>query len=123
MSELAPEIKQALDSAYGPILAQFTLQQAPQGGAPEYIKDQWIGVALPVREQSLAQLALGATQYFDYFSFNQKKNEEPVSIVGIEAVNALEDAEKFEAAEFWMPYMAGLFTFRGYEGELESLDK
>lgn len=123
MSELSPETQQILEDAYGPILAQFTLNRVPQGGAPEYIREQWIGVPLPVREQSLAQLAFGSIQYFDYLSFNQKQNDDPVSIAGIEAVHALEEAEKFEASDFWVPYMGGLFTFRGYEGELESLEK
>ncbi len=122
MSELSPETKQVLDDTYGPVLAQFTLSRVPQGGAPEHIKEQWIGVPLPVRQQSLAQLAFGAVEYFDYLSFNQRQNEDPVSVAGIEAVHALEEAEKFEAVEFWLPYMAGLFTFRGYEGELESLE-
>ncbi len=122
MSELSPEVKQALTQTYGPVLALFTLKQVPQGGAPDFIKEQWLGVALPIREQSLAQLAIGAVQYFDFLSFNQMQNDDPVSVVGIEAVHALEEAEKFEAADFWLPYQAGLFIFRGYEGELVALE-
>ena len=122
MSELSPEIKQALTQTYGPVLARFTLKQVPQGGAPDFIKEQWLGVTLPIREQSLAQLAIGAVRYFDFLSFNQMQNDDPLSVAGIEAVHALEEAEKFEAAAFWLPYQAGLFTFRGYEGELVALD-
>ena len=122
MSELSPEITRVLDEVYGPVLAKFTLSRIPQGGAPDFIKEQWIGVPLPVREQSLAQLAMGAVQYFDYLSFNTRQNSDPVEVAGVEAVHALEEAERFEAADFWLPYQAGLFAFRGYEGELESLE-
>jgi len=122
MSELSPEIKAALDDVYGPVRAGFTLDQAPQGGAPMEIRKQWIGVTLPVREKNLARLALGSAEYFDYLTFNTAQNDDPVSIAGIEAVDALVVAERFEAADFWLPYQAGLFTFRGHEGELKSLE-
>lgn len=122
MSGLSPEIRAALDNVYGPVLAEFTLDQAPQGGAPIEIREQWIGITLPVRERNLARLAFGSIKYFDYLTFNTTQNDDPVSIAGIEAVDALVVAERFEAADFWLPYQAGLFTFRGHEGELKSLE-
>lgn len=122
MSELSPEIKAALDDTYGPVLAEFTLNQTPQGGAPVEIREQWIGIPLPVRERNLARLALGSIECFDFLTFSTKQNDNPVSIAGIEAVDALVVAERFEAANFWLTYQAGLFTFRVYEGELKSLE-
>lgn len=123
MTELSPEIKLALHDEYGPILAQFTIEKTPAGAAPEHIRAQWVDLALPVREVGLARLALGATEYLDYLSLSMKQNKAPVSIAGIEAVHALLEAGRDKAAEFWMPYQLGLFTFRVNEGRLEDLEQ
>lgn len=121
MSTLSPEITRALDEVYGPIQAEFTLTQIPAGAAPDYIKEQWIGVPLPVRELNLGMLALGTISFHDYLSETETTNSEPIPIVGIEAVDALQQADQLEAVRFWAPYAAGLFTFRAYEGDLASL--
>ncbi len=121
MSNLPPEITRALDEVYGPIQAEFTLTQTPAGAAPDYIKEQWIGIPLPVREHNLGLLALGTISFHDYLSQTEAINDEPVPIAGIEAVNALQEAKMLDAARFWTPYAAGLFTFRAYEGDLAPL--
>lgn len=122
MRNLDPSVSQELTRLYGPVLATFTLDQTPESGAPVAIREQWIGITLPVRERALAQLAFGAVEYFDYLDFNTKRNPDPVSISGFEAVDALDEAGKDEAVDFWAPYSEGLFTFRGYEGTLKSLE-
>ena len=122
MNKLPPELKAQFDQEYGPILAEFTLDQTPQGGAPLHVREQWVGTPLPVRETSIAQLAMGEVEYFDVLTFNAKRNDDPVSILGMEAIEALVGAGKIDAADFWVPYQDGLFTFRGYEGQLRSLE-
>lgn len=119
MNEVPSYVKEMLDHTHGPIMAQFTLDKIPQGAAPTYYREQWIGTALPVRKNSLAQLALGVNvEYFDFLSFESRENTDPVTIVGFEAIEALNNAGKTEAAEFWLPYQMGAFIFRAHEGQL-----
>lgn len=123
MSILSPEIIRALDEVYGPVQAEFTLTQIPAGHAPVEIKEAWIGLPLPVREHNLGTLALGTISFHDHLSRTEVTNDEPVPITGIEAVDTLQQSNKLEAARFWMPYAAGLFTFRTHEGELAPIRK
>lgn len=120
MSKLPEHILSSLEDIYGPITLNFILTQTPQGGAPDHIKEQWIGVKLPVREQNLGRLA---TRYMDLLSGEFKENDEPIPVAGIEAVRALEEAGKDEAARFWVPYQMGMFTFRAFEGKFEALEQ
>lgn len=122
MRDLPPDVSRELTRMYGPVIATFTLDQIPEGAAPSSIREQWVGITLPVREQALAQLAFGQIEYFDFLSFNEKSNPDPVSISGYEAVDALDEHGKDEAVDFWAPHSEGLFTFRGYEGKLVSLE-
>ncbi len=120
MPKLSAEILGPLEEVYGPIVINFALTQVPAGGAPDYIKEQWIGASLPVREANLGRLA---SRYFDLLSGEFKENDEPVPITGIEAIHALEEAGKYQAAEFWYPYQFGAFIFRSNEGEFQALDQ
>lgn len=122
MRDLPPDVSLELTRLYGPILATFTLDQTPEGAAPVSIREQWVGITLPVREQALAQLAFGRIEYFDFLSFNKKSNTDPVSVSGYEAVDALDEVGKDEAVDFWAPHSEGLFKFRGYEGTLVSIE-
>ena len=122
MRDLPPDISRELTALYGRVLATFTLNQVPASAAPMSIREQWVGITLPVREHALAQLAFGQIKYFDFLSFNERSNPDPVSISGYEAVDALDEAGRDEAVDFWIPYSEGEFTFRGYEGKLISLE-
>jgi len=123
MPSLSPESLEVLTDRYGPVEMEFTIKQTPKGGAPEDIKEQWIGVSLPLREANLAELIEGGqTRYLDLLTNYMKDNEQPVGIVGLEAVHALREAERDEAANFWAPYAAGLFVFRAFEGTLQKLE-
>ncbi|MFZ1484263.1 MAG: hypothetical protein WAS36_04605 [Candidatus Saccharimonadales bacterium] len=102
-----------LDQLYGPVIVDFTVTEVPEGAAPLHIKEQWLGVKLPVRESNLGRLA---TRYLDLLSGEFRENPYPVPIEGVEAVSALEDAGRLDASAHWTPYSDGLFTFRAYEG-------
>ena len=122
MRDLPPDVSRELTRLYGPVLATFTLDQVPESAAPISIREQWVGITLPVRERALAKLAFGQIEYFDILSFNEKSNPDPVSISGYEAVDALDEAGRDDAVDFWAPYSEGEFTFRGYEGTLVSIE-
>lgn len=122
MRDLPPGVSRELTRLYGPVLATFTLNQTPEGAAPMSIREQWVGITLPVRESALAKLAFGQIEYFDFLGFNEKSNPDPLSISGYEAVDALDEAGRDDAVNFWAPHSEGLFTFRGYEGKLISLE-
>jgi len=119
VSELSSEITDALDATFGLVVARFVLTRTPAGAAPVSIKEQWIGVALPVREILHGGPPI---QYEDALSGEAKVNMSPVQVVGIEAVSALRQAVRNTAAEFWAEYAYDLLIFRAHEGELQPLD-
>ena len=118
MPGLPAEVLEGLDEVYVPIVIDFTITQVPEGGAPEEIRREWVGLSLPVREQNA--LGLGP-RYFDLLTGQMRDNPSSVGISGIEAVDALYRAGKIEASNFWYPYHLGLFTFRAYEGRFDHL--
>lgn len=119
---LSNEVLNELTNAYGEIKANFTITQIPLGGAPEHIKKEWLGVTLPVRSSKLGAKALDACLYFDALTLTVIENTEPVAIEGVEAIDALEEAKKIEAVEFWLPYRLAPFVFRANEGDLVPVD-
>jgi hypothetical protein len=97
-----------------PILATFTIQEVPAGPAPLEIREQWVGVVLPVRQLRRAQS--GA-----------------VAISPFEATLALRAAGKHEASDWWyrilMPrvsnpvgYLTESLAFEAADGEVTELD-
>lgn len=113
--------EEILVAEYGPVAATFTITSVPAGGAPESIKEDWVGVPLPVRAVHLGESALARTTYYDHLTDSEVDNEAPVSIVGYDAVDALLAANKIEAATYWSGYIHALFTFRAHEGQLASI--
>lgn len=122
MAALPQEIEAALTEVYGPVKAEFIITQTPKGGAPEDIKEQWVGVSLPVRAAHLGQTALAPTRNFDCLTQQITKNDDPVAITGIDAVHALAEAGKESAARFWDSMQMAKFIFQAHEGTLQPLD-
>jgi hypothetical protein len=122
MPKLPNEVLAALDNTYGPVALTFTVTQVPVGAAPDFIKERWVGVTLPVRARNLG---VAATRYFDLQSGTHVLNEEPVSVAGVEAVQALHDAGERKAATYWAMFGVELdvLTFRASEGEFHELDQ
>ena len=120
MQALSDKILSSLEGAYGPVALNFLLTQTPEGAAPDHIREQWVGVQLPIRHGNLGGLA---TRYVDLLSGEHKENDEPVAVVGIEGMYALREAGKAEAAAFWAPYAGRLLVFRAHEGEFRSVDE
>jgi hypothetical protein len=118
MAELPAKIEQSLSEVYGLVGAHFTITDVPQGGAPHEIKEQWVGVTLPVRAAHLGRAALAPRRSFEILTQQIVENDDPVSVTGLEAVHGLREAGREEAADFWAQYQLALFTFRAHEGLL-----
>ncbi|MDB5184203.1 MAG: hypothetical protein JWN38_11 [Candidatus Saccharibacteria bacterium] len=125
---LAPELDRAIEAAYGPVEALFTIIKTPEGAAPEAIKEQWIGIELPIRTTNVTHFMFGYLargigplhDYRDALTGEPSYVDWPISAYGLEAVDKLREAGRDEAADFWTPYAAGLFVFRHYEGTLRT---
>ena len=128
-----PNMSRALEQAYGPVAAEFAVDVRPIGGAPEQIRDQWVGIELPIRSLYVARLQLGSIGR----RFIQAPNDSartdaitgeplrehawgPVEIVGHDAIDRLKQAERHDAAEYWDDYAEAIFAFRLFEGHFRS---
>lgn len=78
----------------------------PEGGAPEKIKQQWVGVPLPVRKKNIVSedvvgdYVVGA----NILDPTDVKLNEPMALVCVEtldAIKALRLADRRDAAEWW----------------------
>jgi hypothetical protein len=76
----------------------------PAGFAPEHIRKEWVGIEIPLAEDPIPEdkvvMKIG------------NQNKDGYQVKGTDAVKALQDAEKFEAAEFWGSFSSGNFTFK-----------
>lgn len=118
MAGLPEDIESFLDEVYGPVVATFTIEKTPQGGAPEEIRKDWLGIGLPVRAENLSARALAQTIYFDQLRGRTIENDDPVAVTGIDAVHALEQAGRESAAQFWAAAQLASLVFRAHEGKL-----
>jgi hypothetical protein len=129
---LSPEISTVLEKMYGPIDDRFTITQLPEGNAPENIREQWLGVSLPVRRIHAVRFMHGYigrrmlsvaedSSFLDAISGKRPDsyNMFPVEIRGLDAIDSLQEAGKEEAAKFWKPYELAMLAFRHYEGIFE----
>ncbi len=76
----------------------------PPGFAPEGIRGQWLDIEIPLAENPIPKERV-AMKIGD-------GNEGGYQVKGKDAVQALIDAKRTEAAEFWKPYSSGNFTFK-----------
>jgi hypothetical protein len=118
MSErsLPDEFSETIERELGPVIAHFTITSTPQGGAPEEIKEQWIGVSLPVRQRLLETQSV---HFFDILTAEFKENLEAVPVYGFDAVAALRVYGRDDAADFWADngFEFANLIFRAQEGD------
>lgn len=116
------ETKAAKEEAYGPIVAEFEFNQVPQGGAPEFIRQGWLGVVLPLRPQLLDEYS-GAQTYLDLLSGTIKENPDTTPVFGCDGIFALDELDRAEVVAYWHEngYGGETLMFRGYEGILKPL--
>jgi hypothetical protein len=86
------------------LMKKLKIVQIPPGFAPEHIRKQWIGVEIPLAENPIPEgkeaLRIGNDNAGGY------------QVKGTDAVKALRDAGKIEAADFWENYSSGMFKFK-----------
>jgi hypothetical protein len=85
-------------------MAKIRIIHTPSGFAPERIRDQWKGIEIPLADNPIpagkVALRIGT------------ENQDGYQVKGTEAVKALREAGKNEAADFWEDYKTGNFTFK-----------
>ncbi len=92
----------------------FIPRVTPYGGAPEYIKKQWVDVPLPVRylrpsEGPEVHLGHDINNIFDITVL-----PDAVSIAGVDAVKSLLIFERGEAAQWWESYIGDRNTYLAF---------
>lgn len=107
------------------IIAWFVPTEVPLGGAPDEVREQWVGTPLPIRFKNAKQLgglSIGAN--VDSFEPSVRPNAVPVEID--DAILALELSGQDTAAGWWLRFkqdlntniFANTLSFRGEEGEV-----
>jgi hypothetical protein len=74
---------------------KFKILNLPKGEAPLEIREQWVGVTVPVAE------VLGDRVGFGVFTYAEVKMENAIAVSLPEAVQALRSADKPDAADWW----------------------
>lgn len=111
--------RELIEEQLGAVVAHFTLTRVPEGGAPEDIKEEWLGVPLPVRSKAL-EAASGTQVYFDRLTGDLVENPDAIPVQAFDAIVALRTADRTHAARYWAS-VAPIFSelvFRGHEGDL-----
>jgi len=100
----------------------FVARNVPFGAAPEYIKEQWIGVPLPLRQMSPTEAPrVGIGHAIDDI-LSVHIVDEAVDVWVFDALKSLDIFERNEAREFWAKMLhpnQGLM-FSACEGEVYS---
>lgn len=85
-------------------MAKIKIIEVPPGFVPEHIRKQWIGVEIPLTENPIPE----GQETFQVGN----QNSGGYQVKGVDAVKALLDSDKQEAANFWIPYSSGNFKFK-----------
>ena len=113
----------------------FVPSSTPEGGAPEEIRAQWIGVPLPVRKSNVVNTDLVGDYVIGANVLNPTdvKVNEPeamVTVYAIDAFKALRLASRDDAAEWWEtwfehrhPMLGTRLMFRTSEGQIYANDE
>ena len=86
------------------IPAWFVPRVVPYGTAPEYIKEQWVDVPLPVRSLGDTE-SPNITFGHDLGSIFSVVVREGVTVNAGDAIKALRLFDREEAADFWADYL------------------
>ncbi|MFO0781816.1 MAG: hypothetical protein U0524_02895 [Candidatus Saccharimonadales bacterium] len=76
-----PKRLSAFLDAHYPVFAQFVVEEVPSGHAPEEVRQDWVGLSLPVRAQT--------------------RQNDGVPVLAFEAVDKLERAGRQNSATWW----------------------
>ncbi len=85
-------------------MAKIKITHVPPGFAPEKIRKQWLNIEIPLAENPIPDgkevVRIGNDNVGGY------------QVKGVDAVKALKEAGKDEAANFWKDFSSGNFTFK-----------
>ncbi|MEI7689159.1 MAG: hypothetical protein WCI91_03160 [Candidatus Nomurabacteria bacterium] len=93
-------------------MARIKIVEVPPGFAPKHIREQWVGVEIPLVENPTPE----GKESFQIGN----QNSGGYQVDGVEAVRSLIADGKLEAANFWLPYATGNFKFKKEVCELIS---
>lgn len=85
-------------------MAKIKIIDVPPGFAPEHIRKQWVGIEIPLTQNPIPEGKEVARIGND--------NTGGYQVNGVDAVKALREADKNEAADFWEDYSSGKFKFK-----------
>ncbi len=85
-------------------MAKIKIIAVPPGFAPEEIRKQWLDIEIPLAQNPIPEGKEVARIGND--------NTGGYQVKGVDAVQALKDAGKDEAANFWKTFSSGNFTFK-----------
>jgi hypothetical protein len=85
-------------------MSKIKIVQVPPGFAPEDIRKEWVGVEIPLADNPIIGDKVVAKI--------GNQNKDGYQVRGVDAVQALLDAGKNEAADFWKFYATGNFVFK-----------
>ena len=84
-------------------MAKIRIIGIPPGFAPKEIREQWVGIEIPLTNpipKGKESFCVG------------NSNKDGYQVKGTDAVEALINAKKTEAVNFWRPYSTGNFVFK-----------
>lgn len=85
-------------------MTKIKIIDVPPGFAPEHIRKQWVGIEIPLAQNPIPEGKEVARIGND--------NAGGYQVKGVDAVKALKEAGKDEAADFWEDYSSGNFKFK-----------
>lgn len=104
-----------------PIRQWFVIEKIPAGGAPEHIKQQWIGVALPLRyERNMDGPEPRVAE--EIGTYELVEIEDGVTIWRSDALQALRLFNRNEAAGWWSLEGPSALIFNASEGRILSTE-
>lgn len=105
---------------FGRVVGTFSVTDIPEGEAPFQIREEWLGVGLPVRSRLVQEFKGPINTYLNLISGHSTEHFHRVPIYGADAIEALTLANKLDAAQYWAEngYSLGILVFRAAEGEL-----
>lgn len=97
----------------------FVPRTTPYGTAPEHIKEQWVGVPLPLRQLGSDETPRVSIGHDLGNVLGVHITENPANVYGADALKALRIFDRDEAADFWDAYVYpdDTLTFRHKEGQ------
>lgn len=95
------------------MLLRYRVTRTPAGEAPQSVREEWVGVILPVKE------LIGRCRGAGVLTGAPSPIADGVAVRGVDAIEALKAADRLDAARWWEEnYKGNELLFEKSEGEL-----